>query len=114
MLKNYLLSCLRHLRRHKTFTAINVLGLSIGMSAAVVIFMIVFFESGFDRGVKDHERVYRVVVDAMFGDVEGHSSSVPGPVALAIPREVAGIEQVIPFYIFPYAGTQTVTLPSAA
>ena len=112
MLKNYFLSCLRHLRRHKAFTAINVLGLSIGMSAAIVIFLMVFFETGFDRGAKDNERVYRVVVDAHFGGAEGFSASIPGAAALAIPREIAGVEQAIPVFYYPFNGTPEITLPA--
>src|SRR6188768_3859176 len=96
MLKNYLITAMRNLWRNKGFAGINVLGLSIGISAALVIFLIVFYEFSYDNFEKDGNRIYRVVLDAKFGGTEGHSAAVPAPLSAAIEREVTGVEQTVP------------------
>lgn len=79
MFKNYLIVALRNFRRNKTFSIINVLGLSIGISAALVIFLIIYHEFSYDKFQPDAGRIYRVVLDAKFGGTEGHSAAVPAP-----------------------------------
>ncbi|MEP6465450.1 MAG: ABC transporter permease [Parafilimonas sp.] len=96
MFKNYLKTALRVFTRNKTFASINVLGLSIGISAALVIFMIVKYEFSYDAFEKDNSSIYRVVLDANFGGVEGHSAAVPAPLSNAIEREVSGVKTTVP------------------
>ena len=86
MVKNYFTTALRNFWRNKSFSVINVLGLSIGMSASLIIFLIVFYEFSYDNFEKDSNRIYRVVIDAKFGGVEGHSAGVHAPLANAIPK----------------------------
>lgn len=110
MFKNYFITACRNAWRNKAFSTINVLGLSIGISAALVIFLIVAFEFGFDRFEKDRERIYRVVLDANFNGNEGHSAAVPAPLSTAIPQEVTGVEQTVPVMTMPGDGTAKVTI----
>ncbi|HVG15650.1 MAG TPA: ABC transporter permease [Chitinophagaceae bacterium] len=100
MLKNYFIVALRNFSLNKTFSIINVLGLSIGISAAVVIFLIVHHEFSYDTFQKDNNRIFRVVLDAKFGGTEGHSAAVPAPLGAAIEKEITGIEQTIPVFQF--------------
>src|SRR3954452_13603451 len=95
MFKNYLITAIRNFWRNKTFSIINVLGLSIGISAALVIFLIVYYELSFDKFEKDRDRVYRIVLDLQFNSVEGHSAAVPAPLSTTLQKEVTGIEQII-------------------
>jgi len=48
MLKNYLLSAWRNIRKHKLYSAINIIGLATGMAACIVIMLFVFYERSFD------------------------------------------------------------------
>jgi len=105
MFKNYFIVALRNFRRNKTFSIINVLGLSIGISATVVIFLIVYHEFSYDKFQLDADRIYRVVLDAKFGGKEGHSAAVPAPLGSAIENEVTGVEQTIP--VFQFQGDAT-------
>ncbi len=50
MLKNQLLFALRRLGRHKLNTTINILGLTLGVLACLVIFLFVSFEFSYDKG----------------------------------------------------------------
>ncbi len=100
MLKNYFTIAVRNFLRNKTFSVINVLGLSIGISAALVMFLIVYYEFSFDRFEPDADRIYRVVLDASFSGTEGHSAGVQAPLGAAIENEVTGVEQTVPVFQF--------------
>lgn len=62
MLRNYLLIAWRNLKRHQVFSLINVLGLSIGMAAGLLILQYVTFQTSFDRFHANASRLYRVVL----------------------------------------------------
>lgn len=49
MLKNYLKIAWRNLWKNKVFSAINVVGLAVGMAACILILLFVFYERSFDR-----------------------------------------------------------------
>ena len=49
MLKNYLKVALRNLYKNKSFSFINILGLSIGLAAFILIILYVKFEFSFDK-----------------------------------------------------------------
>ncbi|MEP6948896.1 MAG: FtsX-like permease family protein [Ginsengibacter sp.] len=110
MLKNYFKITFRNFRRNKIFSSINVLGLSIGISTALVIFLIVSYEFSFDRFEKDTDRIYRVVLDAKFNGTEGHSAAVQAPLSAAIQKEVTGIDETIPVMQFQGDATATVSV----
>jgi len=110
MFKNYFTVALRNFGRNKTFSVINVLGLSIGISAALVIFLIVRYEYSYDRFEKDGDRIYRVVLDAKFNGSEGHSSAVPAPLSGAIQREITGIDETVPVMTFQGDATANVVV----
>ncbi|MXV52650.1 FtsX-like permease family protein [Pedobacter sp. HMF7647] len=48
MLKNYFKIALRNIRKNKVFSAINIIGLAVGMAACIVIFLFVSYEKSFD------------------------------------------------------------------
>ena len=49
MFKNYLKTAWRNLWKNKVFSAINIVGLAIGMAACIVIMLFVFYEKSFDN-----------------------------------------------------------------
>ncbi len=57
---HYLKITLRTLRRSKLFSFINVLGLSVGMAASLLILHYVNYEKSYDRFHPDYERIYRL------------------------------------------------------
>jgi putative ABC transport system permease protein len=61
MLKNYFKIALRNLWRHRAFSFINILGLSVGMSACLLIYLYVSFELSYDRYHEKGDRIFRVV-----------------------------------------------------
>ncbi|WP_439557777.1 ABC transporter permease [Dyadobacter sp.] len=63
MLKNYLKIAFRNLWKHKVFSFINVMGLTVGMSACFLIFLYVSFELNYDAFHSKGDRIYRLVTD---------------------------------------------------
>jgi putative ABC transport system permease protein len=92
MFKNYLKIAFRNIRKHKIFTLINISGLAIGISAALVIYLIVSYQYSFDKFHKNRERIYRVVSRIDFPDLVIRNSGVPVPTAKAVKEEVTGLE----------------------
>ncbi len=60
MVKNYLKIGFRTLLKHKSHSAINVIGMAIGMACFLLILFYVKDESSFDKFHKDYEQIYRV------------------------------------------------------
>ncbi len=60
MLKNYLKIAIRNLLRNKTFSAINILGLAVGIASCVLILLYVQNEFSFDSFNKNYKRIFRV------------------------------------------------------
>lgn len=112
MFKNYFITSFRNFWRNKTFSLINILGLSIGISAALVIFLIVYHELGYDK-LKDGERIYRVVVDAKYNGMQAYNAAVAAPLATAVQREITGVEQSVPVMTFQGDGNPSVTIEGA-
>src|ERR1700755_1774008 len=93
MIKTLGLTAIRNLNRNSIFSLINVLGLSIGISAALVIYLIVHYEFSFDQSLPDKEDIYRIVSDIKSANNEINNGGVPVPVPDAVRREVTGIRQ---------------------
>jgi ABC-type antimicrobial peptide transport system permease subunit len=98
MIKNYFITALRTLSRNKLFALINVLGLSVGISAALIIYLIVQYDFSFEKFRKDKDRIYRVVTSMSFSGSPFPNSGVPYPVIDATRKEVRGIETSAAFF----------------
>jgi putative ABC transport system permease protein len=110
MLKNYLSVAIRNLLRNKAFSVINILGLSIGISSALVIYIIAHHDFSFDRFEQGGDCIYRVVAEASNkGDIF-YGRGVPAPLGEAIHKEVSGIEEITSFrYYSPVKTTVSAT-----
>lgn len=97
MLKNQIKYAFRNLWKNKVFSLINVVGLSIGLSASLVIALLVYFDSTFDTFHKGIDKIYRVTTDYTFDGEPFYVRGVPAP----LKSEVANIDGVVataPFF----------------
>lgn len=92
MFKNYFITAIRNLKRNKLFSLINIAGLAIGISASLVIYLIVQYEFSFDKFHRDGDRIYRITSKIEMPDLTIENSGVPIPTAKAVNAEVTGIE----------------------
>jgi putative ABC transport system permease protein len=97
MFRNFLIIALRNLRRNKLHALINIVGLSIGISACLVLFLIVDFELGFDKFRQDRDRIYRVY-SSFSGVFEGTNRGVATGVAPFLQDNISGIEALTHFH----------------
>src|ERR1700755_1893501 len=63
MIRNYFNTAFRNMMKNKTFSFINIAGLSIGMAACLLILQYVSFQLSFDQFNKNADDVYRVYND---------------------------------------------------
>lgn len=63
MLRNYLTTTFRNVLKHKAFSAINVAGLAIGLTACLLILQFVMYELSYDKFNENFDRIYRVTND---------------------------------------------------
>src|SRR4030095_1164924 len=97
MFRNYLITAIRNLSKHKFLSLINVAGLSVGISAGLVIYLIVSYQYSFDKFHKDGDRIYRIVSTIKFPDLVIKNSGAPEPTGKAIREEVTGLELITHF-----------------
>ena len=99
MTKNFFKIAFRGFWKHRLFTLINIIGLSIGISAFLAIYFIVHYDFTFDKFHKDSDRIYRVVTNVSFQGHKNYFSGVAGPLAEAIKSQATGIEEITPVFI---------------
>lgn len=98
MLLHQLKTAFRNLWKGRVFSFINLASLSIGISAALVIFLIISYDFSFDKFQENNNRIYRVVTDITVLGETNHNPGVTYPLPAAIKREVTGVEKVVHFY----------------
>jgi len=61
MLKNYIKTALRNIRKYKVYSLINIFGLAVGMASCILIFLWIQDELSYDRFHDHSDRLFRVV-----------------------------------------------------
>ncbi len=120
MIKNYFNIAWRNIVKNKTVSVINVLGLTLGITACLIIYLDTSFELSYDNFQSEKERIYRVVTSSSDGSENiKYRPSVPDPMAAAIRTEFTGIEKVAQFHNYyakvsiPARGRATKTFDAA-
>jgi len=91
MLKNYLLTIFRGLRRNPVFSMLNVAGLALGIACATLIFLWVADELSFDHQYPKHNEIYTIRMNIDYsGKIESYTS-VPGNMSDAIRGTIPGL-----------------------
>ncbi|MDB5124608.1 MAG: FtsX-like permease family protein [Mucilaginibacter sp.] len=98
MIKSYFKIAFRGFWKHKLFTLINIIGLSTGISAALVIYLIVHFDFTFDKFQTDGDRIYRVVTNFTFAGDPAYNPGVCGPLPGAVKSQVTGLQTIAPVF----------------
>ena len=78
MIKNYFKTAWRNLKKNRSYAFINIMGLSLSMACAILIFTLVKHHLGFDDFHQNSERIYRFVTE-QHRDAISYSPSVPPP-----------------------------------
>lgn len=91
MLRNYFTIAIRNIRKYKFFSAINIAGLTVGVTACLFIFIYVKDELSFDRFHKQASQIYRVGLRGKMAGQEFNVSASCYPVGSTMKEEIPGI-----------------------
>ena len=97
MLRNYLKTALRSLWKNKGYSALNIIGLAIGLSTCLLILIYVMDELGYDRYNVNADRIYRVDSEIKFGGNHFIGAVAPAPTGPAMLRDYPEVEKEVRF-----------------
>jgi putative ABC transport system permease protein len=109
MLRNYIKTAWRSIVRNKAFSLINIIGLSIGIAASVLLFIVVQYELSYDTFQPNYDRIHRVVSQDKYDRDITYNSGVPVAALEALRADFPNIKFGALCSIY---GSQ-VTVPSA-
>lgn len=87
MLKNFFITAFRNLARNRTYTFINIFGLALGISSALVLFKFINFHKSFDTHHSNYEQLYRFVRHELSANQVDHDMGMPVPFAEAFAND---------------------------
>ncbi|MDR3712287.1 MAG: ABC transporter permease [Puia sp.] len=93
MLKSYLKIAFRNLRRSKGFSAMNIIGLAIGMASAIIILLWIQNEVSYDRYHEKKDRIYEAWNRATLDNKLTSWSTTPKVLARALEKDLPEVEQ---------------------
>ncbi|MTI23324.1 FtsX-like permease family protein [Fulvivirga sp. RKSG066] len=93
MVKNYLKVAMRNISRHKFFSVINILGLTIGIAACLFVSMYIYDELTYDHFHEKGERIYRMNLHGKLGGQEIYTTSTSFPMSRALVDEIPEVEE---------------------
>jgi len=81
MLKNYFKTAWRNIRKSKLHSFINIAGLSVGMTVAILIGLWIHDEISFDKNFKNYDRIAKVIQNVTNNGEVQTWNNVPWPLA---------------------------------
>ncbi|MDX1629366.1 MAG: ABC transporter permease, partial [Fulvivirga sp.] len=96
MIKNYLKTAIRTLFRNRLHTMINMVGLALGITCSLVLFLLADHALSYDDFQENKERIYRIVHSArgQGGEID-YTPGVPIPLPDAIREDFPEFEKVV-------------------
>ena len=87
MFRNFLKVALRNLWKNKAFSAINIVGLSVGLAVCLLIVLYVKDELSYDKYNANSENIYRIDADLSFNGTQFTSAVSPAPLAPTLKKD---------------------------
>lgn len=92
MLNNYIKIAWRNITGNPLFSAINIVGLAIGLACCIIITLFVRYELSFDKHWDNADRIYRVTRDFFGNNLE--LAAVAPPIAPLMKQDFAEVEDI--------------------
>jgi putative ABC transport system permease protein len=80
MFQNYFKSAWRNIVKNKTYSIINILGLSTGMAVAMIIGLWIYDEVSANKNFANYDTIYQVMMNQTFDGVRGSQEALPYPI----------------------------------
>ncbi len=107
MLKNYLITTFQYLLKHKTFSVINLVGLTLGLTVSFFALLYVNFELSYDSYHENADHIYRLVTDVKSStgiDYRGTAVPLAPAIKEAFPEVKASTRTVLDYLIIQKEG----------
>ncbi|MDE2954807.1 MAG: ABC transporter permease, partial [Gemmatimonadota bacterium] len=95
MFRSYLIATIRTLLKNRGLTAINILGLAIGMASVILIGLYIQYEFSYDRHHANATRIYRVFRTVSMENTTLVSPRASGALAPALKRDFPEVQEAI-------------------
>jgi len=93
MLKNYIKVAFRSLRRQPGYTALNIIGLTVGIASSLIILLYTFHETSFDKQHAKGDRIYRLSTGFTEPDGSFKWANMTSKAAFTVKNENPEVEQ---------------------
>ena len=117
MIKNYVTITLRNLLRNGNYTVINMLGLSIGISCCMIIFLIISNDLNFDKFHSHYDRIYRIVLEGQTATGFEYGTTTPYPLTKAFRNDFPNVPLITQIHyqedVLMKVGTEKTRLKNA-
>ncbi|MBK7653070.1 MAG: ABC transporter permease [Flammeovirgaceae bacterium] len=81
MLKNYYKVAIRNILKYKLFSAINILGMTIGITSCLMIILYVSHELSYDDFHPDADRIFQIGLNGKIGGQDLRVANTYPPMA---------------------------------
>ena len=98
MLRNYILLAFRNIKRQPGYTVLNVLGLTVGITATLFILLYISEESRYDQFHEHADRIYRISSDITEPDNAFRWSSSQSPLGRQVKADYPEVEEYVRFF----------------
>ncbi len=95
MIRNYFKVAIRNLIRQKTFSIINIAGLSIGLTVSFLILLFVFHEMSYDKFHNNYQDIYRVIIRGKVSEQSLEMAVSSASMAPVIKKVVPEIQETV-------------------
>lgn len=92
MLVNYILIAIRNLRKHFTYSLINIVGLSLGLTTCLLLVLWIRHELSYDHFHEKKGRIYRAALEYSFGGQTAGTTVSPTALLPALQKNFAEVE----------------------
>jgi putative ABC transport system permease protein len=100
MILHYLKTGFRSLQRNKLYSVLTIGGFAVGFAVCIIIGLYAYSEFSVDKGIKDYERIYRLVdVDSKF--VDEKTTAFDYNLGNILKNNYNQIERLAPYKIYP-------------
>lgn len=94
MIKNFFKTAIRSLLKYKVYSILNIIGLSIGIACAIVMYLQVSYDLSFDTFHQAADRIYRINMITSHENETEYDPGTPFPFARTLRQEYPNLEKV--------------------
>lgn len=98
MLRNYLKIAFRSLIKNKTYSFINIIGLSVGIAVSLIIFLYVVHEYSYDKFHTKGDKIYRILCKINYGGQEIQTTAMSAQFGPILKENNADVENYVRVY----------------